>query len=177
MSKSFSDKKFCSWCGGDLKQISSSQLECRNCKTGEYNNPKSAAGAYVINEKGEILLSTRAHDPGKGYLDIPGGFIDGFELPEQAVVRELKEETGLDITESELKLVGTTIHPYEFQGKMSAALPILFVIHLNRPVSVSPSDDVSSLSWTAPRKIDFSKFAWPELAEALKSYLHAQNML
>jgi 8-oxo-dGTP diphosphatase len=43
----------------------------------------------------QILLVTRGRDPFKGYLALPGGYIEYNESPEEAVLRELKEETGL----------------------------------------------------------------------------------
>jgi 8-oxo-dGTP diphosphatase len=40
----------------------------------------------------------RGHDPGKGLWSIPGGRIEPGESDEQAVVREVREETGLEVT-------------------------------------------------------------------------------
>jgi len=42
-----------------------------------------------------VLLIRRGHDPFKGRLALPGGFVEGHESAGQAVVREMKEETGL----------------------------------------------------------------------------------
>ena len=46
---------------------------------------------------GKVLLLKRAIDPYRGYWDIPGGFCDGPELPVDAAVREVFEETGWSI--------------------------------------------------------------------------------
>ena len=53
-------------------------------------------GAVIINNN-EILLQLRNKAPEKGYWSIPGGKVEMFEKIEDAVKREVKEETGLDV--------------------------------------------------------------------------------
>ena len=62
-----------------------------------YDNPAPTATAIVTRADGAILLTRRAIEPAFGMLDLPGGFIEAAEDPEQAVKRELREETGLEI--------------------------------------------------------------------------------
>jgi 8-oxo-dGTP diphosphatase len=52
-------------------------------------------GAIVIDEGGMILLVRRANPPAQGLWSIPGGRVEPGESHEQAVLRELREETGL----------------------------------------------------------------------------------
>lgn len=51
----------------------------------------------IIEKDGKILLALRNHEPFKDYWCLPGGHIDFGEPPEDAIKREIKEETGLDI--------------------------------------------------------------------------------
>lgn len=51
-------------------------------------------GAVIINENNELLLQQRNKEPEKGYWSIPGGKVEMFEKMEDAVVREVLEETG-----------------------------------------------------------------------------------
>jgi len=61
----------------------------------EYQNPALAVDAAV--RCGDtVLLIQRGNPPWKGTWALPGGFVDYGEDPEVAVLRELKEETGLD---------------------------------------------------------------------------------
>jgi len=50
----------------------------------------------VVEENGKILLVTRRFEPFKGKLALPGGIVESGESEEEALKRELKEETGLD---------------------------------------------------------------------------------
>lgn len=58
--------------------------------------PIIAVGAVVIND-GKVLMIRRAKPPREGEWSIPGGRQDIGETVEEAVVREAKEETGLDV--------------------------------------------------------------------------------
>lgn len=54
-------------------------------------------GAIAVNEKGEVILVKRGPDvPNPGKYSVPGGFFDRDETTQEAVLRELQEETGLD---------------------------------------------------------------------------------
>lgn len=54
-------------------------------------------GAFIVNEKNELLLQLRNKAPEKEYWCIPGGKVEMFERFEQAVKREVKEEIGVEI--------------------------------------------------------------------------------
>lgn len=55
-------------------------------------------GAIVRDERGRLLLIRRARPPAAGSWSLPGGRVETGEVPEQAVVREVAEETGLTVT-------------------------------------------------------------------------------
>lgn len=61
-------------------------------------------GAVVFDAQGRLLVIQRGHDPGAGLWSIPGGRIEPGETDEQALVRELAEETNLQVMVG--KLVG-----------------------------------------------------------------------
>jgi 8-oxo-dGTP diphosphatase len=61
--------------------------------------PTTTVAAIVHNSRGssrKLLLARRDHEPFRGYWCLPGGHIDQYESARKAVIREVKEETGLD---------------------------------------------------------------------------------
>jgi 8-oxo-dGTP diphosphatase len=56
-----------------------------------------AVGAVVLRSDGAVLLVQRGEPPARGSWTLPGGKVEPGETPEQAVVRELAEETGLRV--------------------------------------------------------------------------------
>ncbi|RSN09668.1 NUDIX hydrolase [Streptomyces sp. WAC 05977] len=54
-------------------------------------------GGIVHDERGRILLIRRANEPGRGLWSVPGGRVEPGETDEAAVIREMREETGLDV--------------------------------------------------------------------------------
>jgi 8-oxo-dGTP diphosphatase len=66
-------------------------------------------GAIITDPAGRLLLIKRGHEPEAGRWSLPGGRIEPGESDEQALVREVWEETGLVVTPG--RLVGTVDRP------------------------------------------------------------------
>ena len=64
------------------------------------------AGAVVSDERGRVLLLKHVLRKGSGW-GVPGGFLKSGEQPEEAIRRELREETGLELDSVELAFVRT----------------------------------------------------------------------
>lgn len=89
---------FCPYCAGRLESrdiAGRSRLACPACGEVHYENPLPAATALVVNDRGELLLGRRSVEPARGQWCLPGGFIEADESMDQAAIRELREETGL----------------------------------------------------------------------------------
>jgi ADP-ribose pyrophosphatase YjhB (NUDIX family) len=79
-----------------------------------YRNPLPVAVALqpVYDTKGTALVViTRTIAPARGGTALPGGFIDHREDWRHAVVRELKEETGIDVAARDVRLVDAMSSP------------------------------------------------------------------
>ena len=75
------------------EDLVSRMAACDEC--GQWAQPSLAVDAVAIRGD-EVLLIRRGKEPWKGMLAFPGGFVDKGEDPEVAVIRELKEECGID---------------------------------------------------------------------------------
>lgn len=72
------------------------------------------SAAAIINQSGEILLAKRpAGKAMAGLWEFPGGKIESDETPERALVRELKEELSIEVTEKDLEPITFASHTYE----------------------------------------------------------------
>ena len=93
------DYKHCPRCGGRLEvQLLDGRKRpvCSECDYVFYQNPAPAVGVIVI-ENGRVLLVQRKFEPRKGGWTLPAGFVEYDEHVEDCAVRELKEETNLDV--------------------------------------------------------------------------------
>jgi mutator protein MutT len=105
---------------------------------------RTAVGAVVVRSDGRVLLVRRGHAPRLGAWTIPGGKVEPGESLEDAVVRELREETGIDVR------VERFLETYEL-GDPTGAHAFTIHEHLCAPVDedtpLSPGDDAADARW------------------------------
>lgn len=90
--------RFCTACGRPLaeKKIEGrARWMCSECGHIAYENPLPVVAAVVVDARGRLLLVRRARQPMKGMWCLPCGFAEKDEAIQEAVLRELKEETRL----------------------------------------------------------------------------------
>lgn len=89
---------YCIKCGSPMekREIDGvTRKACQSCDFVFWGDYSIGVGGLVIKDQ-KILLVKRAHDPGKGYWTNPGGYIEQFENIEETIVREVKEEAGIN---------------------------------------------------------------------------------
>lgn len=140
---------YCPHCASALEEVSldgRARRRCRACGFVLYQNPASAAAALVEVDS-TILLVKRGIEPFKGLWGLPAGYQEYDESPEEAVVRETREETGLEVEVVRLcEVLFTRDDP-----RKKANL----VAYLCRPIggSLAPGDDAIDARFFAPEEI------------------------
>ncbi len=138
--------KFCPRCGSaNFPATSSRSFKCGNCSFNYFVNPSAAVAVLLFNEKGELLLTRRAIEPHFGKLDLPGGFIDPGETAEQAAVREIQEELGIEVYS--LKYFGSFPNEYVFSGYCVFTLDLAFFAKTESFHKMTAMDDVASFNF------------------------------
>ena len=93
------DFNFCQRCGGGLEEKhidGRMRHHCPACGWVVFLDPKVAAVALVTDGDGLVMVK-RGVEPEYGKWAFPSGYVDRGEVVEAAAVREVKEETGLDV--------------------------------------------------------------------------------
>lgn len=118
---------------------------------------KQVAKAALFNEHGELLILTRsATDPTRpGRFDFAGGGVDPGESPQQAMVREAKEEIGVELKEQDIHLLYADTSWYD----QLSTTRFLFIGNI-------ASDTVIALSY------EHDSFQWMPLDEVMRVYDH-----
>jgi ADP-ribose pyrophosphatase YjhB (NUDIX family) len=99
----FLKNSYCSYCGAANALDQPWPRTCANCDAISYANPLPVAVLLLPVDDG-VLVVRRAIPPRQGQLALPGGFIDQSESWQAAAVRELREEAGIVVNPTEVRL-------------------------------------------------------------------------
>lgn len=121
----------CPCCGVKYRQRDLDAVEarfvCEHCGDHFYQNsiPSSTAVIPARERWSEVLLLTRATEPGQGKLALPGGILRYGEIPSEGAKREVREETGLDVTIE--KMLCVTPVDYVYRGMHVSVLELAYL--------------------------------------------------
>ncbi len=146
--------RFCPRCGGLLETVvrpgdSRPRQVCTACGRVHYRNAKPCAGALVVRD-GRVLLVKRAIQPFLGCWDIPGGFLEADELPQAGAMREVREETGLEVRLT--GLLGFYVDRYSYGDEGDYCLNAYFLAEVVGGREHA-DDDAADLAWFAPDEL------------------------
>jgi len=154
---------YCPRCGTGLevKDLDGQKIPVctkNECKFEFWPAMHPAVSVIMQNEKGQVLITVRAKDPGRGKLDFPGGFVKYGELPEAAAIREIKEEVGVDIEVTGLMGFAIDDYPYQKVMQLNLAIGVLAEI-VNGEPRIADAKEVAEVKW-----MDMDEIAGEDLA-------------
>lgn len=152
------ETNYCRRCGAALIHVNGHVYSCTHGHV-IFANASPACALWIVNDRNEVLIATRAHEPGRGSLDAPGGFCDGAETFESTLAREMQEELGLtpgDYTKPQYLL--SALDTYDYKDETIDVLTSTFWARLQGSPSITPKDDVAKADFTPIEEIDPSAF-------------------
>jgi ADP-ribose pyrophosphatase YjhB (NUDIX family) len=120
-------------------------------------------GAVIKDDRGRLLLIKRGHAPGAGLWSLPGGRIEPGETDAEALVREMREETGLAVEPGQL--IGTVRRPAQ-DGDVFDIRDYAATVTGG---TLRAADDAAEARWVAPGELG-SLPVTEGLVEALTSW-------
>ncbi len=121
----------------------------------------------IKDDTGRLLLIKRGHEPGAGLWSIPGGRIEAGESDASALVREVREETGLAV------LAGRLLGAVQRPGLAGAVVDIRDYVAVVTGGVLTAGDDAADARWVSPAQLaqlDARGELTSGLAEALTSW-------
>ena len=170
------EMNYCRRCGEPLTRLEGHIYKCAGGHT-LFANASPTVGILFVNDQQEVLMAIRKFEPGKGNLDMPGGFCDGIETIENGLMRELDEELGLGADDVEgLEFMLTHIDSYDYQGETLPCLCSVYTGRLKPGVTPKPADDVADVAFMKYEAIDHSKVQFPSILAGLE-VLHSRGVI
>lgn len=165
--------RFCPQCGSENGQPGSIPFRCQHCGFAQFFGPVAAVGALIRNQDRELLLVRRARDPGKGKWGLPGGFVDREETVEQALGREVREETGLDLVEARYLMS----HPnqYRYGGMVSPVIDLFYLCRVDEGEEIElAADELDHHEWVRPNDTHLQQMAFRSNRLAIEHWLELE---
>lgn len=165
--------RHCPRCGADgFTWRTDGSFFCAACEFVYYINA-GAAVAALIEDDGRLLLVRRARDPQQGTLDLPGGFVDPGEPAEQALIREVREETCLEV--SDHRLLGSWPNRYVYGGLLYHTLDLAFVCRVRDYAHLRPGDDAAETLWVPLDEINPEEIGLESIRRIVETYLDGEH--
>lgn len=166
--------RYCPCCGSQHFVANDFKSKrCEDCSFTLYHNSSAATVAIIENERGEVLVARRACEPMKGTLDLIGGFVDPGERSEEAMVREIKEETGIEVEESQLTYLFSLPNTYNFSDFLIHTTDAFFHVRIPSTASIAAHDDVAECWWVAKEALNTADIGLGSVRRGMEQWLNS----
>lgn len=169
---------FCPKCGAKaFREDTEKSKRCEACGFVYFMNPSSSTVAVIVDEKDRLLVVRRSKEPAKGTLDLPGGFSDCYETGEEGVRREVLEETGLVVTESQYLF--SLPNMYRYCGLDIPTLDLFFLCRVKDTEGATAMDDAGEVLWLPWQEVKAEDFGLKSISRGVTRLiaLHATGQI
>lgn len=164
--------RFCPHCGRPgISFRHDKAFVCRACGFVYFQNTATGV-AVLLRRKEEILFVERARDPGRGLLDLPGGFVDAGETAEQALRREVHEELGMELPA--VRYLGSFANIYPYKGVTYHTCDLVFVGEMARTPVTFNRDEIAAVQLLAPSAVARERIAFASIHAVLGAWLSGE---
>lgn len=118
--------------------------------------PGVGIGVIIVNRDGNVLFIKRKgnHAP---YFSIPGGRLEAGETFEECAIREIKEETGMDIRDPKIIAVTNNLKTFKNEGVHYISIILLSKDFSGTPKIMEPEKHEKWI-WASPKNIPMPHF-------------------
>lgn len=182
------DFKLCPMCGSkNIECINNRKWKCPECGFDLYNNVAAAVGVIIYDNEKNVLFEIRAKEPRKGYAALPGGFVDFDESAEEAVLRECREELGVELELKNIQYIFSYPNTYPYKNIEYKTCDIFFAAELPEQYSsiqnliskLHPEEsEVQKLNFykaTCVEDVEKIPFAFESSRKTLLSFVEKMN--
>ncbi|GAB6393397.1 MAG: NUDIX domain-containing protein [Treponematales bacterium] len=175
---------FCPSCASRNITFKEDRLfHCPDCGFHYYHNTACATGC-VVNAGGtgaaRVMLLTRAREPARGKLDLPGGFVNPGEGALEGLRRELREETGWEpprlpgVPDTQVfRLFASFPNTYPYRNIEYHTCDLFFTVDapgLSASRLTLDPGEIAAVTFARPEDIDPGSLAFDSTRRAIQAY-------
>lgn len=156
---------------------------CSACGFNLYNNVAASVATILQDDSGNVLFVVREKEPRKGFLALPGGFVDPDERTEDAAVRECREEIG--VAPEKVEFIASYPNTYEYGHVVYKTCDMFFTGTLAEDAEktfaeklIPQREEVAGFALEAirtPEDIEKLPIAFPSAVQALHRWLELKK--
>ena len=166
--------RYCPACASEKISFEQNRVfRCPGCGFTYYHNT-AAATACIVRSNAGLLFLVRNKEPGKGKLDLPGGFVDPGEGAMDGLRREFTEELGLNFKPEDFKLFASFPNIYPYKNITYNTCDLFFYIDAPdlTEKDLQPEEaEVSAVLFIKKEQLDIERIAFESVKKAVGLFL------
>jgi ADP-ribose pyrophosphatase YjhB (NUDIX family) len=170
--------RYCPSCASQNIRFERNKVfRCPDCGLVYYHNTAAATGC-VIAAGDALLFLIRGKEPGRGKLDLPGGFVDPGEGALEGLCRECREEIGWEPEEAAIAFLASFPNTYPYKNIDYTTCDIFFSVSAPglraEDLRTDPAE-ISGVRFIKPAELDFDAIAFDSARRAVRAFLASRR--